>query len=157
MASSTSVVSLKDVRHDWYVVDASNQVLGRLATRVAWLLAGKHRPGYVPYLDTGDFVIVTNAEKVRLTGRKLDEKVYRRHTGYPGGLREARAREVQSKHPERLIEDAVRGMLPKSKLGRKLIRKLKVYRGATHPHDAQKPKPLAAKPRTAARPKTEAN
>jgi large subunit ribosomal protein L13 len=145
------------VRHDWYVVDASNQVLGRLATRVAWLLAGKHRPGYVPYLDTGDFVIVTNAEKVRLTGRKLDEKVYRRHTGFPGGLREARAREVQSKHPERLIEDAVRGMLPKSKLGRKQIRKLKVYRGATHPHDAQKPKPLAAKPRAAARPKTEAN
>jgi large subunit ribosomal protein L13 len=145
------------VRHDWYVVDASNQVLGRLATRVAWLLAGKHRPGYVPYLDTGDFVIVTNAEKVRMTGRKLDEKVYRRHTGFPGGLREARAREVQSKHPERLIEDAVRGMLPKSKLGRKQIRKLKVYRGATHPHDAQKPKPLAAKPRAAARPKTEAN
>jgi large subunit ribosomal protein L13 len=157
MASATPGVSVKDVRHDWYVVDASNQVLGRLATRVAWLLAGKHRPGYVPYLDTGDFVIVTNAEKVRLTGRKLDEKVYRRHTGFPGGLREARAREVQSKHPERLIEDAVRGMLPKSKLGRKQIRKLKVYRGATHPHDAQKPKPLAAKPRAAARPKTEAN
>jgi large subunit ribosomal protein L13 len=124
---------------------------------VAWLLAGKHRPSYVPYLDTGDFVIVTNAEKVRLTGRKLDEKLYRRHTGFPGGLREARAREVQSKHPERLIEDAVRGMLPKSKLGRKQIRKLKVYRGATHPHDAQKPKPLAAKARGAARPKTEAN
>jgi large subunit ribosomal protein L13 len=157
MASATPAVSVKDVRHDWYVVDATNQVLGRLATRVAWLLAGKHRPGYVPYLDTGDFVIVTNADKVRLTGRKLEEKVYRRHTGFPGGLREARAHEVQAKHPERLIEDAVRGMLPKSKLGRKQIRKLKVYRGPTHPHDAQKPKPLAAKPGKAARPRTEAN
>ena len=147
MGSATPVVSAKDVRHDWYVVDATDQVLGRLATRVARVLSGKHRPGFVPYLDTGDFVIVTNADKVRLTGRKLDEKMYRRHSGFPGGLKEARAREVQAKHPERLIEEAVRGMLPKSRLGRKQIRKLKVYRGSSHPHDAQKPRVLAAKPR----------
>lgn len=147
MGSATPVVSAKDVRHDWYVVDATDQVLGRLATRVARVLSGKHRPGFVPYLDTGDFVIVTNADKVRLTGRKLDEKMYRRHSGYPGGLKESRAREVQAKHPERLIEEAVRGMLPKSRLGRKQIRKLKVYRGTSHPHDAQKPRVLAAKPR----------
>jgi large subunit ribosomal protein L13 len=151
------MVSIKDVRHEWYVVDATNQVLGRLATRVARVLSGKHRPGFVPYLDTGDFVIVTNADKVRLTGQKLDEKLYRRHTGFPGGLRESRAREVQSRHPERLIEEAVRGMLPKSRLGRKQIRKLKVYRGATHPHDAQQPKPLAARTGAAARRTTEAN
>jgi large subunit ribosomal protein L13 len=152
------MVSVKDVRHAWFVVDATDQVLGRLATRVARVLAGKHRPGFVPYLDTGDFVIVTNADKVRLTGRKLDEKVYRRHTGYPGGLRESRAREVKSRHPERLIEEAVRGMLPKSRLGRKQIRKLKVYRGATHPHDAQQPKPLVARTGGArARRTTEAN
>lgn len=157
MGSSTPMVSIKDVRHEWYVVDATNQVLGRLATRVARVLAGKHRAGFVPYLDTGDFVIVTNADKVRLTGQKLDEKLYRRHTGFPGGLRESRAREVQSRHPERLIEEAVRGMLPKSRLGRKQIRKLKVYRGATHPHDAQQPKPLAARTSAAARRTTEAN
>ena len=102
-------------------------------------------------------MIVTNADKVRLTGRKLDEKLYRRHTGYPGGLREVRAREVQVRHPERMIEDAVKGMLPKSRLGRKQIRKLKVYRGATHPHDAQKPKPLGTGVRRAARRTTEAN
>lgn len=157
MGSSTPMVSAKDVRHEWYVVDATNQVLGRLATRVARVLSGKHRAGFVPYLDTGDFVIVTNADKVKLTGQKLDEKLYRRHTGFPGGLREKRAREVQSKHPERLIEEAVRGMLPKSRLGRKQIRKLKVYRGSTHPHDAQQPKPLAARTGAAARRKTEAN
>jgi large subunit ribosomal protein L13 len=154
MGSATPVVSAKDVRHDWYVVDATDQVLGRLATRVARVLSGKHRPGFVPYLDTGDFVIVTNAGKVRLTGRKLDEKMYRRHSGYPGGLKEAPARAVQAKHPERLIEEAVRGMLPKSRLGRKQIRKLKVYRGSSHPHDAQKPKVLGAR---AVRATTEAN
>jgi len=124
------------------VVDASGLVLGRLASRIARILAGKHRPGYIPYLDTGDFVVVTNAEKVKLTGNKLDEKVYRRHTGYPGGLRTVGARERQAKYPERLIEDAVRGMLPKSKLGRKQIKKLKVYRGPKHPHEAQQPRPL---------------
>jgi len=142
MASGTGRVSIDDVRHDWFVVDAADQVLGRLATRLARILSGKHRRNWVPYLDMGDFVVVTNAEKIRLTGAKLDEKVYRRHTGYPGGLRTVGARELQARYPERLIEEAVRGMLPKSKLGRKQIKKLKVYRGPKHPHEAQQPRPL---------------
>jgi large subunit ribosomal protein L13 len=142
MASGTGRVSAADVRHGWFVVDASGQVLGRLATRIARIIMGKHRPNYVPYLDMGDFVVVTNAEKVRLTGTKLDAKVYRHHTGYPGGLKSTAARDLQGKYPERLIEAAVRGMLPKSKLGRKQIRKLKVYRGSSHPHEAQQPQPL---------------
>ncbi len=142
MASGTGRVSAADVRHDWFVVDASGLVLGRLASRVARILSGKHRANYVPYLDMGDFVVVTNAEKVRLTGAKLDEKVYRRHTGFPGGLKTVGAREQQARYPERLIEAAVRGMLPKSKLGRKQLKKLKVYRGAKHPHEAQQPRPL---------------
>ena len=142
MASGTGRVSAEDVRHDWFVVDASGLVLGRLASRVARILSGKHRANYVPYLDMGDFVVVTNAEKVKLTGAKLDEKVYHRHTGFPGGLKSVGARERQAQYPERLIEDAVRGMLPKSKLGRKQIKKLKVYRGAKHPHEAQQPRPL---------------
>lgn len=151
------MVSVKEIRHDWFVVDATDQVLGRLATRVARVLSGKHRARFVPYLDTGDFVVVTNAERVRLTGKKLDEKLYRRHTGYPGGLKEARAREVQSRHPERLIEEAVRGMLGKSRLGRKQFKKLKVYRGASHPHEAQKPKALDLTARASAVRSTEAN
>src|SRR4029453_1904856 len=118
MVSGTNVPTA-EVRRDWFVVDASGEVLGRLASRVARVLSGKHRPTYVPYLDTGDFVVVTNAEKVRLTGVKADAKVYRRHTGYPGGLKTVGARQVQEKHPERLIEEAVRGMLPKTKLGRR--------------------------------------
>ena len=142
MASGTGRVSAADVRHDWFVVDASGLVLGRLATRVARILSGKHRANYVPYLDMGDFVVITNAEKVKLTGAKLDVKVYHRHTGYPGGLKTVGAREQQARYPERLIEDAVRGMLPKSKLGRKQLKKLKVYRGAKHPHEAQQPRPL---------------
>lgn len=142
MVSGTGAASAADIRRDWFVVDASGLVLGRLATRIARVLSGKHRPSYVPYLDTGDFVVVTNAEKIRFTGNKLDEKVYRRHTGYPGGLKTVGAREQQAKHPERLIEDAVRGMLPKSKLGRKQLKKLKVYRGGKHPHEAQQPRPL---------------
>jgi large subunit ribosomal protein L13 len=123
-------------------VDASNKVLGRLATRVARILSGKHRPTYLPYRDTGDFVVVTNAERVILTGRKADEKIYRRHTGYPGGLKSIAAKDLAAKHPERLIEEAVRGMLPKSKLGRRQLKKLKVYRGPSHPHEAQKPRVL---------------
>jgi large subunit ribosomal protein L13 len=142
MASGTARVSAADVRHDWFVVDASGLVLGRLATRVARILSGKHRVNYVPYLDMGDFVVITNAEKVKLTGAKLDVKVYHRHTGYPGGLKTVGAREQQARYPERLIEDAVRGMLPKSKLGRKQLKKLKVYRGAKHPHEAQQPRAL---------------
>ena len=142
MASGTGRVSAADVRHDWFVVDAADQVLGRLATRVARILSGKHRRNYVPYLDMGDFVVVTNAEKVRLTGAKLEAKVYRRHTGFPGGLRSVAARDLQARYPERLIEEAVRGMLPKSKLGRTQIKKLKVYRGPKHPHEAQQPRPM---------------
>lgn len=155
MSSGTPMVSEKDVRHSWFVVDATDQVLGRLAAGVAKVLTGKHRRNWVPYLDTGDFVVVTNAEKVRLTGNKADEKIYRRHTGYPGGLKSVSARDLQAKYPERLIESAVRGMLPKTKLGRKQFKKLKVYRGGSHPHEAQQPKtlPLASasrQPRAAA-------
>ena len=143
MSSGTPMVKAADVRHDWYVVDATDQVLGRLASRVARLLSGKHRASWVPYLDTGDFVVVTNAEKVKLTGRKLDEKVYRRHSGYPGGLKSVAAKELAVTSPQRMIQEAVRGMLPKSKLGRKQLKKLKVYRGGKHPHEAQQPKTLA--------------
>jgi len=140
--ASGEQVSAADARRAWFVVDASGEVLGRLATRVAKVLIGKHRASYVPHLDTGDFVVVTNADKVKLTGVKLDAKVYRRHTGYPGGLRTVAAKEIQAKYPERMIEEAVRGMLPKTKLGRKQFKKLKVYRGAKHPHEAQQPRPL---------------
>jgi large subunit ribosomal protein L13 len=143
MTSGTPPVRAGSVRREWFVVDAAGAVLGRLATRVARLLTGKHRPGYAPNLDTGDFVVVTNAEKVRLTGRKLEEKMYHRHTGYPGGLKTTSARDRQAHFPERLIEDAVRGMLPKSKLGRRQLRKLKVYRGPQHPHAAQKPRTIS--------------
>ncbi len=141
MALDTNISSA-EVRRDWFVVDASGEVLGRLATRVARVLSGKHRATFVPYLDTGDFVVVLNAEKVKLTGVKSDSKVYRHHTGYPGGLKTVGLRQMQEKHPERIIEAAVRGMLPKTKLGRKQFKKLKVYRGAKHPHEAQQPRPM---------------
>ena len=146
MSSGTPMVSEKDIRHAWYVVDATDQVLGRLATRVAKVLSGKHRPNWVPYLDTGDFVVVTNAAKIRLTGNKFDEKMYHRHTGYPGGLKSISAKDLQEKSPERVIEAAVRGMLPHKKLGRKQFKKLKVYKGGNHPHEAQQPKPLQVPP-----------
>ncbi len=142
MDSVTSVASRGAIRQEWWVVDATNKVLGRLATRVARVLSGKHRPGYLPYRDTGDFVVVTNADKVLLTGRKTEEKIYRRHTGYPGGLKSVPAKELSARYPERLIEEAVRGMLPKSRLGRRQFKKLKVYRGPAHPHEAQKPRVL---------------
>ena len=143
MNSGTSAASRGAIQQEWWVVDASNKVLGRLATRVARILCGKHRASYIPYRDTGDFVVVTNAERVVLTGRKGEEKLYHRHTGYPGGLKSIAARDLAAKHPERLIEEAVRGMLPKSKLGRRQLKKLKVYRGPSHPHEAQKPRVLA--------------
>ncbi len=127
----------------WYVVDAQGQVLGRLASRVAAVLRGKNRPSFSPYLDGGDFVIVVNAAGVRLTGKKLEDKQYIRHTGWPGGIRRATASEVLAKHPTRLIQQAVEGMLPKNRLGRKLATKLKVYAGPEHPHRAQKPLPLS--------------
>ena len=149
MSSGTPMVSEKDVRHAWHVVDATDQVLGRLATRVAKVLSGKHRATWDPYLDTGDFVVVTNAEKVRLTGNKADDKVYHRHTGYPGGLKSVVAKDLKAKYPERLIEEAIRGMLPKTKLGRKQFKKLKVYKGGNHPHEAQQPKTLSVSARRA--------
>jgi len=127
----------------WFIADADGQVLGRLATRVASVLRGKHNPGYSPHVDAGDFVVVVNAKKVRLTGKKLDEKVYVRHSEYPGGVRRATAGEVLAKQPTRLIHEAVVGMLPKNRLGRKLATKLKVYAGPDHPHQAQKPLPLS--------------
>ncbi len=123
----------------WHVIDAEGQVLGRIATVAARLLQGKHKAVYTPFLDTGDHVVVVNAAKVTLTGRKEDQKIYRQHSGYEGGLREERARVVRAKRPERLVEEAVRGMLPKTKLGAAMYRKLKVYAGPDHPHAAQKP------------------
>jgi len=131
-----------EIERKWYVVDATDQVLGRLASRVATILRGKHKPIFAPHLDVGDHVVVLNAEKVHLTGRKLRDKVYRWHTGYIGGLREVNAEKMLRTHPERVIEWAVQGMLPKNRLGRAMAKKLKVYRGAEHPHQAQKPEPL---------------
>jgi large subunit ribosomal protein L13 len=126
----------------WFLVDAEGKVLGRLATRVAHVLRGKHKPTFAPHLDVGDHVVVINAEKVHLTGRKLTDKMYRWHSGYIGGLREVTAERMLKSHPERVVEWAVQGMLPKGRLGRAMARKLKVYKGAEHPHAAQKPEPL---------------
>ena len=131
-----------EIERDWYVVDAEGETLGRLASRIAPILKGKHKPIYTPHLDCGDFVIVVNAEKVRVTGRKLDQKFYHRHSGYPGGLSSISLRNQLDKHPERVLQAAIRGMLPKSKVGRRMIKKLKVYAGDAHPHEAQQPKPL---------------
>jgi large subunit ribosomal protein L13 len=136
----TRSVRAQDVAQRWWVVDANEQVLGRLASRIASLLRGKQSPSFTPHVDLGDFVIVVNAEKVKLTGKKRSDKLYQRHSGYMGGLKTVSAEKVlRSAHPERVIERAVRGMLPKNALGRKLFRKLKVYAGSDHPHAAQKP------------------
>src|SRR6267142_1254717 len=126
----------------WHIIDADGRVLGRIATVAAQLLQGKNKPIYTPFIDTGDHVVVVNAAKVKLTGRKEDQKLYRQHSGYEGGLREERARLVRARKPQRLVEDAVRGMLPKTKLGEAMYRKLKVYAGPDHPHAAQKPSKL---------------
>jgi large subunit ribosomal protein L13 len=134
-----------DIQHQWHVIDASDVVLGRLASHAATLLRGKHKPIFAPHVDTGDFVIVVNAEKVALSGRKLEQKQAYRHSGYPGGLRAMTYGELMSRHPERVIEKAVRGMLPKNSLGRSMLRKLKVYAGPDHPHQAQKPVPFEIK------------
>lgn len=123
----------------WILVDAENQVLGRLATQIAIRLRGKHLPQFTPHVDLGDFVVVVNADKIRLTGNKWDQKVYYRHSGYMGGVKETPARKLNQENPERMIRLAVWGMLPKNRLGRKLIKKLKVYRGSEHPHEAQQP------------------
>ena len=132
-----------EIERRWYLVDASDQVLGRLATRLATVLRGKHKPIYTPHVDTGDFVVVVNAARVRLTGNKREAKTYYRHTGWPGGLKSTTAAKVlDGAHPERVLEAAVRGMLPKNHLGRQMLSKLKVYAGAEHPHTAQKPEVL---------------
>jgi large subunit ribosomal protein L13 len=144
---ATTFPKKAELTRAWHVVDADGLVLGRLASRVASILTGKNKPTYVPFLDTGDHVIVVNAEKVLLTGQKEAGKTYYRYSGYPGGLRSARAEEVRNKHPERLIEAAVRGMLPKNRIGRAQIKKLKVYRGPDHPHQAQQPEKLAIQTR----------
>ncbi len=134
----TFMATPKDIDRKWYVIDAANMVLGRLATAAATRLRGKHKPSYTPHMDTGDYIIIVNADKVRLTGNKLDGKNYYRHTRFPGGLRSNTAREVlQGDYPERVIESAIRGMLPKNRMGRQMFRKLKVYRGPDHPHAGQ--------------------
>jgi len=131
-----------EVAREWYVVDAEGQILGRLATRIADTLRGRGKPQYTPHVDTGDFVVVVNADKIQVTGKKLDEKMYRRHSGYPGGLKERPLREELQRRPTEVIRKAVRGMLPKNRLARAQLTKLKVYAGPEHPHAAQSPKPL---------------
>ena len=138
----TYSVKAGEIERRWFVVDARGKVLGRLATEVARILRGKHKPIYTPHLDTGDFVVVVNAEKVELTGRKADQKTYFRHTGYMGGEKFIPFRRMLEKHPERVIELAVKGMLPKNALGKQMQKKLRVYAGAEHPHQAQQPEPL---------------
>ncbi len=141
----TFVATGKETGAKWHVIDAGDQVLGRVSTLAARLLQGKHKAQYTPFIDTGDHVIVVNAATVKLTGRKDEQKIYRQHSGYEGGLREERASVVRKKAPERLVEEAVRGMLPKTKMGDAMYRKLKVYAGATHPHSAQNPSPIEVK------------
>ena len=136
-----SISEAEVVRH-WFVADAGDQVLGRFASRVASILRGKHKPTFTPHVDGGDFVVVVNAGRVRMTGRKLQRKEYVRHSGYPGGLRTDTAQQVLERHPDRVLRAAVKGMLPKGPLGRRMLRKLKIYPGAAHPHAAQKPTAL---------------
>lgn len=131
-----------DINREWYVVDANDENLGRLATRIATVLIGKHKPSYTPGVDNGDFVIVVNAERIKVTGNKMDEKMYHRHSGYPGGLRSMTLREMLGKHPDRVIRKAVWGMVPHTRLGRRFMKQLKIYAGPHHPHEAQKPKSL---------------
>ena len=131
-----------DITRDWFVVDATDQVLGRLASQIALRLRGKHKPIFTPHMDTGDFIVVTNVEKLRVTGNKVDDKLYHRHTGYPGGIRTVTFGQMQARFPGRALEKAVKGMLPKGPLGYAMVKKLKVYAGATHPHTAQQPKVL---------------
>lgn len=135
----------EDIKQDWCLVDAEGAVLGRLATQIAHRLRGKHKPIYTPHVDTGDFIVVVNADKVRLTGAKMEQKKYYRYSGYPGGLKEKTAAEMIKKHPTKILYNAVRGMLPKNPLGRKMLKKLKVYAGSEHPHQAQKPQTLELK------------
>ncbi|HRI28685.1 MAG TPA: 50S ribosomal protein L13 [Chitinophagales bacterium] len=142
LSYKTPSVSKKDVTHDWYVIDAQNMVVGRLATAIVTLLRGKNKVWYSPNMDCGDYVIVINADKIRFTGNKMSDKVYVHHTGYPGGQRFTTPAELMAKHPERILEKAVKGMLPKNRLGRQVYGKLFVYSGAEHPHKAQQPQKL---------------
>lgn len=130
------------VQHDWYLVDAEDKVLGRLATEIARRLRGKHKPEYTPHVDTGDYIVVINAEKVAVTGNKFEGKLYHHHTGFPGGLKTVTFRQLIEKHPTRVLENAVKGMLPKNSLGRAMMKKLKIYAGDQHNHSAQQPEPL---------------
>ena len=139
----TYLAPVKEIERKWYVVDAEDKILGRLATEIASRLRGKHKPTFSPFIDNGDFIIVTNAEKIQLTGKKWDDKKYYHHTGYIGGIKQTTAKELLKKHPTDLIIKAVKGMLPKNKLGRAQLKKLKVYAGAEHPHEAQQPVALA--------------
>lgn len=141
----TVVPSSKDITRSWHLIDAQDVVVGRLASTAARILMGKHKPSYAPFIDTGDHVVVVNAAKVKLTGRKEEQKIYRRHSGYPGGLSEEQARKVRVRRPERILEEAIQGMLPKSKLGKQMYRKLQVYGGPLHPHQAQQPVALTVK------------
>ena len=138
----TYTVKASEIQREWYVVDAAGQNLGRLATRIATILRGKHKPIFTPGMDVGDFVIVVNADKIAVTGNKLQQKMYYRYSLHPGGLTQASLAKVLATHPQRVIEHAVKGMLPKNRLGDAMIKKLKVYAGGAHPHEAQKPKPL---------------
>lgn len=143
MVMKAFIPSDRDIQKKWHVIDAEGQVLGRLAAKAARLLTGKEKPIYTPFLDTGDHVIIINADKVKLTGKKLTDKMYRHHTGYPGGLKEITAGMLLAKNPGKLVREAVIGMLPKTKLGRAMRKKLKVYAGPRHPHQAQQPTPLS--------------
>ena len=139
----THAVKASEIQRSWYVVDAEGQVLGRLASEIAQILRGKHKPIYTPHLDTGDFVVVVNAAKIQLTGDKETQKMYHRHSGYPGGLKSVNVAHVRSRFPERIVEHAVKGMLPHNALGRQMYRKLKVYGGAAHPHASNNPQALS--------------
>jgi large subunit ribosomal protein L13 len=138
----TFIAKKEDVQRDWHVIDATDKVLGRMASRIAMILQGKTKPIYTPHVDTGDFVIVTNAEKIKLTGNKMNEKVYYTHSGYPGGFKEIPIKKWMEKHPDRIVNLAVKRMLPKTKLGSAMLKKLKVYAGPDHSHEAQQPKTL---------------
>ncbi len=138
----TYSIKAKDIHHDWYLVDAENKILGRLASQIALRLRGKHKPEFTPHMDTGDAMVVINAEKIAVTGNKEKNKIYYRHTGYPGGIRQQTLEKLRATHPDRILRNAVKGMLPRGPLGRAMLLKLKIYAGSQHPHGAQQPKPI---------------
>ncbi|QNJ29979.1 50S ribosomal protein L13 [Synechococcus sp. A15-24] len=148
--NKTSLPQIDSLERQWYLVDAENKTLGRLATEVAAVLRGKNNPSFTPHLDTGDFVVVVNAEKIRVSGSKATQKLYRRHSGRPGGMKTETFEALQDRIPERIVEKAIKGMLPHNALGRQMFRKLKVYKGSEHPHAAQKPQPLQLNPSASA-------